>query len=181
MNIRFTVFVALGTLAQVGLAATTAVAPFHNATGRAELDALCYGLPELVSAALATSTNVAVVDRACLDAVIAEQGLSFAGSDAAAAGVKLGRLVRADTILAGSFTENDDRLRVTVQVIDVKSAAILRSIVREGAPSNLVVVCEGIASDVVGAAGGDPVHLDGLELDASPIANLHVMRGLHDY
>jgi TolB-like protein len=181
MSIRCTVLAALGALAQAGIAATTAVAPFHNATGNPDFDPLCYGLPELISAALATSTNVVVVDRACLDAVIAEKGLSFAGNGAAETGVKLGGLVQADTVLTGSFIEADGKLRVTVQVTDVASAVILRSVTGSGSTSDLVALCAQLARDVAGTTDAASVDLTGIPIDTSPVPNLHVMRGLQDY
>lgn len=164
------------------VAATTAVAPFVNATGRDDLNPLSYGIPDLLSAVLGNSTNLHVVDRSMLNAVIAEQGLSFAKAGASDSFVKVGKLINADTILTGSIMEADAvTVRIAVQVIEVNTAAILKSVVRQGAVSDLVALCEDIASAVGDVLAEGKRHFTGADIDNAPFANLYVMRGLESY
>ena len=74
-----------------------------------------------------------------------------------------------------------NRVRVAVQVIDVETAAILKSVTRDGAIFDLGLLCEGIACDVGDVLADDHLDFAGADIDEAPTANLHIMRGLEFY
>jgi TolB-like protein/Flp pilus assembly protein TadD/DNA-binding XRE family transcriptional regulator len=85
-----------------------AVLPFANLSTAATNDYFCEGLAEELIGALTRIKGVFVVARA--------SAFSFRGTSADAR--EIGRRLNVDTILEGSVQKADDRLRVTVQLVD---------------------------------------------------------------
>lgn len=154
---------------------------FFNATGRSDLESLCYGLPDLMAVAFGNTRNVVAIDRSSLDAIIREQGLTFGKAASTEAGLRLGKLANANAILTGSFMGTGTLIRISVQLTDVTSAAVLKSITQEGPLTNLLALCEQIAQNVTVGNDGHFPFSNEAAIDSSPIANLQVIRGLQYY
>jgi adenylate cyclase len=90
-------------------ATAIAVLPFTDMSPERDQEYLCYGLAEELINALTRIDGLQVASRT------ASFQFNTSGADVA----EVGRLLRVATLLEGSVRKADDRLRITVQLIDV--------------------------------------------------------------
>jgi TolB-like protein len=157
-----------------------AVAPFEDATGEADLKTLGEALADLLAGSLGTN-GVTVVERTLLGAVLAEQGLPARGPAPGETTVKFGRLLGADLILAGSFSRTDKGIRLNMQILEVRSGTVLRSVEETSALHDLEGLSSRIAAKVRGALDLGPAPAARSAVEEYPVANLHFFRGLEAY
>jgi TolB-like protein len=114
--------------AQADTRPVVAVLYFDNrAFGKAAADyeSFAKGIADLLINDLASAGRVRVVERDRIQAILAEQGLTKAGSVDAATAVKVGKLVGAQYAIMGSFiTTPRNELVLTSRSVDVETSVI---------------------------------------------------------
>lgn len=113
-----------------GPANTVAVLPLAYNGGDTTLASLGVGLADLMITDLSRSSQLTVVERGQIDALLDEVALSQNGAVDASTAVRSGRLARAGRLVRGAVTQLDQTsLRADAAVVDVATA-------RTGGPVN---------------------------------------------
>ena len=108
-----------------GSPTTVAVLPLRFSGSDSSLRPLGRGLAELLTLDLARSSQLTVLERARIQAVLDELALQQAGQTDPATNVRAGRLLRAGRLVQGSILQLDgSQLRVDAAVVDVPTTEI---------------------------------------------------------
>ncbi|MFN2315670.1 MAG: CsgG/HfaB family protein [Gemmatimonadales bacterium] len=128
-----TLIVAAGTLPAPAMAQDSrpgvAVLPFENggSYGREaeDLEALRRGIAGILISELATRPAIRLVDRAETQRLLDEQNLAASGRVDAATAARVGRLVGARYMIAGTFLDLYGDFRIDARIIDVETGEIV--------------------------------------------------------
>lgn len=172
---------AAGAATLAGEPLTIAALPFRNATDQAALDPVAEGLGDLFVACAQKAPGAAFVERTALKKVLAEQRISYAGLSDERTRVRVGRLLGATHIVTGHMLIVNGALRLNAHLIEVESARVVRSSESTGSLADLLETVHPLAVDLMKGVGLTLPPLDPTEVDRSPEANLHFMRGLGYY
>lgn len=88
--------------------------------------ALEVGLQQMLITELAQNPALRVVERAAIDELLAEQGLTEEGRVEPSTAVDLGRLVQARYVVLGNFMDLYGEVRMDARVVDVETSETLR-------------------------------------------------------
>jgi len=98
-----------------------AVAPFRNAGANRSLDPLQKGLAEMMVTDLSQVSALQVVERLRMQEMMQEIGLGMTGMVDEATAPRLGKLLGASRVVAGSFADlAEEQLRLDIRVAGVK-------------------------------------------------------------
>jgi TolB-like protein len=160
-----------------------AVLPFRNATGSASFDALARGMPDLLAAMAGHARDVVVVERERLAALFGELGLEGRQDTGGEGALRLGRMLGAGVVVGGSLARVDatPRLVANAHVYDVKSSRVLQSVEVRGSLADLTALAAELAARLFEALDTPFAAPSPEQIDHSPEANLHFMRGLGYY
>jgi TolB-like protein len=107
-----------------------AVLPFENGGSygkdREDFDALRKGIAGMVMSELGRNPAVRLVERERLQGLLDEQGLAAAERVDAATAARLGKLVGARYMIAGTFIDLYGDFRVDARIIDVETGEIVK-------------------------------------------------------
>jgi TolB-like protein len=103
---------------------TVAVMPLRFTGTDSTLQPLERGLAELLITDLARSSQLTVVERARLQALLDEIQLQRAGVTDASTNVRAGRLLQAGRVVQGAIAQRGDQLRVDATVVDVPTTSV---------------------------------------------------------
>ncbi len=128
-----TLVVAAGTLPVPAMAQDSrpgvAVLPFENGGSygrdREDLEALRRGIAGILISELATRPAIRLVDRAETQRLLDEQNLAASGRVDAATAARVGRLVGARYMIAGTFLDLYGDFRIDARIIDVETGEIV--------------------------------------------------------
>ena len=99
--------------------------PLRFSGGDSSLRPLERGLAELLTTDLARSTQITVLERARIQAVLDELALQQSGQTDSATNVRAGRILRAGRLVQGSILQLDEsQLRVDAAVVDVPTTRV---------------------------------------------------------
>jgi TolB-like protein len=108
-----------------GSPTTVAVLPLRFSGTDSSLRPLERGLAELLATDLARSSQLTVLERARIQAVLDELALQQSGQTDSATNVRVGRLLRAGRLVQGSILQLDaSQLRVDAAVVDVPTTQV---------------------------------------------------------
>ncbi|MDB4906209.1 MAG: hypothetical protein JWO05_993 [Gemmatimonadetes bacterium] len=106
-----------------------AVLNFDNnaiGAGHADFDGLGRGIADMLMTDLASSSSVKLVDRAQINKIMEEQGMTKSGAIDAATAVKLGKLIGAQYMITGGFmTDGKTRAVMTARAINVSTSEVV--------------------------------------------------------
>jgi TolB-like protein len=106
-----------------------AVLPFENGGSygrdREDLEAMRRGIAGILIAELARHQGIRLVDRAETQRLLDEQNLAASGRVDAATAARVGRLVGARFMIAGTFLDLYGDFRIDARIIDVETGEIL--------------------------------------------------------
>ena len=114
-----------------------AILPLDNLTPNASLHWLGRSLSEMLANDLATQPSLTVVAREAMGSVLREQWLQQRGFSSSLPPVDLGQLQGVRYVVRGGFHQQKDNLRIDLQVIDVETGVIARSLSAQGSPSEI--------------------------------------------
>jgi TolB-like protein len=157
------------------------VAPLHMASPHMADRELGESLGEVLAVALADQKNLVVVERQKLKSVLEEQKLGVSGLVDPATAAKVGRLLLAELVVAGSVVESAGKLRCTVYVIAVDGQRIVGSVQIDGTHDDLSHAFLELSTKVAALAGIQLPPIKPEQLDDSPVGRLHLMRGISLY
>jgi TolB-like protein len=136
------------------------VLDFARAGDASRMDWLERGLSDMLIATLAGASELEVIEREHLRAVLEEHELAARGIVDSAAAVERARVLRADLLLAGSFAlvpgEPGERLLVQARLIRVADQACLGDASWEGSPEDVLAAPARLADELLRARGSTP-------------------------
>ncbi|MFC1525991.1 tetratricopeptide repeat protein [Candidatus Latescibacterota bacterium] len=104
---------------------TVAVAPFRNLGQNRDLDPLQKGLAEMMVTDLSKVPGLRVLERLRMQEMMREIGLGMTGAVDTSTAPRLGKLLGASQIVAGSFTDlAEEQLRLDVSLAVVKTGEL---------------------------------------------------------
>ncbi len=109
---------------------TLAVMNFTNSalTNKADYDPLEWGIPELIATRLASNTQIDVVERSRLSALIAEQDLSASGRVDQATAVRVGKMLGALYVVLGTVViDKSNHLIIAARVVEVETSRLVHA------------------------------------------------------
>jgi TolB-like protein len=102
-----------------------AIAPFRNLSSNPSLDPLRKGLAEMMVTDLSKVSSLQVVERLRMQEMMKEIGLGMTGAVDPATAPRLGKLLGANRVVAGSFADlADDQLRLDISIAGVKTGEV---------------------------------------------------------
>ena len=111
--------------AVAGSPTTIAVLPLRFSGSDSSLRPLERGIAELLITDLARSSQLTVVERARIQAILDELSLQGSGATDSSTNVRAGRLLRAGRLVQGSILQLDEsQLRVDAAVVDVPTTQV---------------------------------------------------------
>lgn len=123
-------------LAWVGLALgaehVLAVAPFQANTADAALAPMAAGLPDMLTTDLGEAADVTLVERARLDAVLAELKLQQSDWADPATVARVGKGVGASAMVVGSLSETGGVVRLDARLVDTETGTVRLSVEKQG-------------------------------------------------
>ena len=158
------------------------ILPFQQPQADSSLEYLEEALPALLAVALSGSgENHSVVERQRLDTVLAEQSLTLADLTSTDTRQRVGKLLGATVMIAGSFVRQGQQLLVTLRASDLETGivtATAEGLGSTGRPSALVsTLYRRLARDLDRRLP----DLAPTQMDEAPLSNLHFMKGLGHY
>ncbi len=171
------VALAIALLAPVTLSAV-AVLPFHNSSNQPDLDPVADGLGDLLITCAQNTPGVTFVERVALDKVLAEQKISLAGLTDDKTKAQVGKLLGAKYIITGGLVMLDNKLTINARLFEVETSRVAKSSEATGTLDNLMETVQSLTVDLMKGIGIELKPLSAAEIDRSPEANLHFMRGL---
>ena len=101
---------------------TVAVMPLRFVGNDSTLQPLGRGLAELITTDLSRSSQLTVVERARLQALLDEMKLQQAGATDAATNVRAGKIIQAGRVVSGQIMQNEQRLRVDAAIVNTQTS-----------------------------------------------------------
>lgn len=89
-----------------------------------DLSSLGAGLAMMLTTEMMRNPRTAMVERDQIKQLIAEQGLTLSGMIDPATAIEVGKLVGAEYMLFGTYTDIMSRLRIDVRVVDVETGRL---------------------------------------------------------
>ncbi|NQT85456.1 hypothetical protein HQ560_01750 [bacterium] len=158
---------------------TIAALPFRLAAPDERYALLAEAFGDLLMARLATVEGLVFVERSALDTVLAE--LDRTALMAPAEQARLGRMLGATFLLTGSLTAAGERLQIHAHLLEVATTRVARSAKATARADRVVEAVEALSRQLAERLDLDLPTLTPEQIDRSPEANLHFMRGLGHY
>ena len=178
----FAALVLTASVVRAGAKPTTIAAlPFRDSSPGGKYAPLADGKGDLLAAFLAKSDRLVVVERAALDKVLKEQRLSLTGLVDPKTKAKVGRLLGAKYILSGGLTVVGGKLHINAHLFEVKTTRVALSAKAEGKVNDLFTPARQLAGKLARVIDVKLPEIKESDIDKSPVANLHFMRGLGYY
>lgn len=156
-------------------------APLENGTGQEQYDPVAAGVGELVVGLLGEQKQLTVVERQKFDALAKEQVLTLKGLTGEKYAIAAGKLLDANTVLAGRLYMVDDKPMVNVKALDLATARVIASAELSCLPEDLLEAALDLARKLAGQMSLPLPELDLAAIDKSPLAGLHYAKALSFY
>lgn len=156
-------------------------APFDNETGQGQYEPTAAGMGDLLAVMLAQHKDITVVERQQLAALTAEQILSLKGLTTREYAIRVGKLLKADTVLVGRLLLAKGKLQVGVQALDIATARVVAADQIACRPTYLVEAALQMARRLGKQMSIPLPKIDLKKIDKSPIASLHFGKALSRY
>lgn len=104
---------------------TLAVSPFANKTGDAKFDAVSKGLADMLTTDLAVSSDLKLVERERIAAVMAELKLGRSKAFAPKTAQRVGKMLGAELMLVGAVSAWKPTLRIDARIVSVESGEVM--------------------------------------------------------
>ncbi len=102
-----------------------AVLEFANASSDAGLQSLGKGLQSMLTTDLSKVAALSLIERGRLQAILAEQKLGVSGKVDKKTAARIGKLVGASHLLAGTYTVHGAKMRLDARLFAVQGGAVL--------------------------------------------------------
>ncbi len=140
-------------IAQAGAPRTIAVLPLRFVGQDTTLQPLERGLAELITIDLSRSSQLTVVERARMQALLDEIALQQSGRTDAATNVRAGKLIQAGRIVSGQIVQNASRLRVDAAIVNTQTAAVAGGAANENTLEQLFAIEKAVVFQLFDSLG----------------------------
>lgn len=138
---------------QPGAPRTVAVLPLRFVGSDSTLRPLERGLAELITIDLARSSQLTIVERARIQALLDELALQASGATDSATNVRAGRIIQAGRIVSGQILQNDQRLRVDAAILNTTTSGLAGGAASENAVEQLFALQKAIVLQLFDSLG----------------------------
>jgi len=138
---------------------TITVVPFVNSSGNHSLDYLSDAIVNMLTTDLKQSTKITVVTREDLDKILAENNLSRSELADPQNAQKLGKLLGADVIIAGSFISIGNEMRFDSHALDVSTGEVLSGQKITGNNNDVMAMVDQLSSAVIHDLTGEKISV----------------------
>jgi TolB-like protein len=138
---------------QQGSPRTVAVMPLRFVGADSSLKPLERGLAELITIDLARSSQLTVVERARIQALLDELALQTSGGTDSATNVRAGRIIQAGRIVSGQILQNEQRLRVDAAILNTQTAGVAGGAANENTIEQLFAIQKAIVLQLFDSLG----------------------------
>jgi TolB-like protein len=156
-----------------------AALPFDERSADNRYAALAAGMGDILMAGLSEAEGLRFVEREALEAVLRE--LAAASVAAPASRARLGKAVGAQFVLTGSVAASGDDIRITAELLEVSTARVAGAVKVAARADRLAAAVAKLTRELVGRLNVELPELTPEQIDRSPEANLHFVRGLGYY
>ena len=125
---------------QAGNEKVVAVMPLRFVGPDTTLQPLERGLAELITIDLSRSSQLTVVERARLQALLDEIKLQRTGATDSTTNVRAGKIIQAGRIVSGQILQDGQRLRVDAAIVNTQTAAVSGGAAYENALEELFAI-----------------------------------------
>lgn len=170
--IRYWLFLLISIFLITGKAQTQvriAITDFENQSDRFHLDSWERLVPELLRDAFSASDGVTVVTRDRVEAIMKEQALSLSGMVDQGQVEEIGKLLQAEFIITGSILEINDRIRVSAEIIRIKTGEIKTESVHGPDPDYLEKMVAMLANNLEYQLTGTGDYKEKIQIKSSSI------------
>jgi hypothetical protein len=138
--------------------------------------------PALLAVAVSGSGDGhSVVERDALNAVLNEQSLTLEDLTSPEARQRVGKLLGATIMVAGSFRSESGQLHVTVRASDLEAGIVVAAADGSGPMNQPGALVRDLYRRLAGTLGRRLPELAPGQVDDAPLSNLHFMKGLGHY
>jgi TolB-like protein len=138
---------------QTGSPRTVAVMPLRFVGADSSLRPLERGLAELITIDLARSSQLTVVERARIQALLDELALQGSGVTDSATNVRAGKIIQAGRIVSGQILQNEQRLRVDAAIVNTQTSGLAGGAANENAIEQLFAIQKAIVLQLFDSLG----------------------------
>jgi len=132
---------------------TVAVMPLRFVGSDSTLQPLERGLAELITTDLARSSQLTVVERARIQALLDELALQSAGGVDSTTRVRAGKIIQAGRIVSGQIVQNEQRLRVDAAIINTQTSGVAGGAANENTLEQLFTIERAIVLQLFDSLG----------------------------
>jgi len=158
-----------------------AALPFTDSSPGGKYAPLAEAMGDMLISFMSRAEGIIFVERADLNKVLQEQRLSLSGALDDKTRANVGGLLGAKYILTGGVTVLDGALRLNAHLFEVETTRVARSEEAEGKVDDVVKPVAELARKLDKDLNVKLPELKESDIDRSPEANLHFMRGLGYY
>ena len=137
---------------------TIAVSPFNNITGNKSLDYVAFQISEYLTTAYGAFQDITLVERSNLVAILKEQQLQLSGITESDKAVRIGEILNAQYMVLGSYSAQNETLRVSARVTHVENGEVITAKAVQGDKENIFPLLKNLFYQLVGgmkASGTD--------------------------
>lgn len=138
---------------QMGSPRTVAVMPLRFVGADSTLQPLGRGLAELITTDLSRSSQLTVVERARIQALLDEIALQRSGQTDTTTNVRAGRIIQAGRIVSGQIVQNEQRLRVDAAIVNTTTSRVGGGAASENALEQLFEIEKSIVLQLFDSLG----------------------------
>jgi hypothetical protein len=135
-------------------------------------------LPALLTVAISESSADLLVDRQLLNELLEERSLTLAGLTSSDDRRRIGKLLGATVMIAGSYTLESGGLLVNLRAVDLETGIVTARSNISGTINEPRQLIGELYQAVLAAAAQKPLDLPPGLTDRAPWSNLHFMNGL---
>lgn len=148
---------------------TVAIGDFENRTNRMYLDSWADKIPEFLYGKLSQSSEIVLVERKNLNAILEEQTLGMTGLVDTTNAQEVGRLLSAQYVITGGLFQLDDsRLKITAKIINVKSGKTISEQVEGPSRKQLPDMVNLLADNLIYQLTGNGTRQEEIKLTHFP-------------
>lgn len=151
---------------------TVAVMPFSYTGTDQQIQPLTRGLSQLVITDLAKSSQLRVLERERMQAMVNEMQLSEENRADPRSAVRSGRLLQAGRVVQGVIAERGDQLRVDAAVVDVGTAGVAAAAGTEDQLNHIFDIEKQLVLSIFNNLGIQLTDAERSAIDQRPTANL---------
>ncbi|MEX2152856.1 MAG: tetratricopeptide repeat protein [Gemmatimonadaceae bacterium] len=138
---------------QAGSPRTVAVMPLRFVGADSTLQPLERGLAELITIDLARSSQLVVVERARLQALLDEVALQQSGQTDTTTNVRVGKIIQAGRIVNGQIVQDANRLRVDAAIVNTQTSQLAGGAANENTLEQLFAIEKAIVVQLFDSLG----------------------------